>query len=156
LRLLLRLFDLSADKDYSSVSQIWLQIADVSTGASLAADTIKSLIERGDKLQVYQVGFDLAEGGGQDFLKKVSEALGSADDVSGRVAVNTTCWLPISSVSFYLQETSKNLKDILSGEKSIRLYLEFLQKNNHADLRILKNTKVKEESESDECVQALT
>jgi hypothetical protein len=37
---------------------------------------------------------------------------------------------------------SKNLKDILSGEKSIRLYLEFLQKNNHADLRILKNTKV--------------
>lgn len=36
---------------------------------------------------------------------------------------------------------SKNLRDILSGEKSIRLYLEFLQKNNHADLRILKNTK---------------
>ena len=40
------------------------------------------------------------------------------------------------------QEMSKNLRDILSGEKSIRLYLEFLQKNNHADLRILKNTKV--------------
>jgi 26S proteasome regulatory subunit N2 len=36
----------------------------------------------------------------------------------------------------------KNLREILSGEKSIRLYLEFLQKNNHADLRILKNTKV--------------
>lgn len=41
-----------------------------------------------------------------------------------------------------IQEMYKNLREILSGEKSIRLYLEFLQKNNHADLRILKNTKV--------------
>ena len=51
-------------------------------GSSLAGQTIKSLIERGDKLQAYQVGFDLAEGGGQEFLRKVSDCLGTADDVS--------------------------------------------------------------------------
>lgn len=35
-----------------------------------------------------------------------------------------------------------NLKSILSGEKTMRLYLEFLSKNNHSDLLILKRTKV--------------
>jgi hypothetical protein len=59
-----------------------LQIADVNRGSSLAGQTIKSLIERGDKLQAYQVGFDLAEGGGQEFLRKVRESLGTAEDVS--------------------------------------------------------------------------
>lgn len=80
---MLRLFDLSSQKDYSSISQIWLQTADAATGAALAAETIKNLIEQGNKLQAYQVGFDLAEGGGQEFLKKVLEALGEGDDVSG-------------------------------------------------------------------------
>ena len=79
---MLRLFNLSSQKDYSSISQIWLQIADVETGSTLAAETIKNLIEQGNKLQAYQVGFDLAEGGGQEFLKKVREALGEGDDVS--------------------------------------------------------------------------
>lgn len=83
MQLLLRLFDLSSQKDYSSISQIWLQTADAATGAALAAETIKNLIEQGNKLQAYQVGFDLAEGGGQEFLKKVREALGEGDDVSG-------------------------------------------------------------------------
>jgi hypothetical protein len=82
LQLLLRLFNLSSQKDYSSISQIWLQIADAPTGSALAAETIKNLTEQGDKLQAYQVGFDLAEGGGQEFLKKVREALGEGDDVS--------------------------------------------------------------------------
>ena len=79
---MLRLFNLSSQKDYSSISQIWLQIDDVETGSTLAAETIKNLIEQGNKLQAYQVGFDLAEGGGQEFLKKVREALGEGDDVS--------------------------------------------------------------------------
>jgi len=48
----------------------------------------------------------------------------------------------LTLIGGFLQDMSKNMKNILSGEKSIRLYLEFLQKNNHADLRILKNTKV--------------
>ena len=31
---------------------------------------------------------------------------------------------------------------ILTGEESVKLYLEFLKKNNKVDLLILKNTKV--------------
>lgn len=37
----------------------------------------------------------------------------------------------------------QKIKSILSGEESIRLHLEFLYRNNHTDLLILKNTKVK-------------
>ena len=52
---------------------------------------------------------------------------------------------------FYLfqSESDKKLVDkvnklmaILGGETSIALHLEFLIRNNHADLLILKNTKV--------------
>lgn len=34
------------------------------------------------------------------------------------------------------------IRRILSGEESIKLHLEFLYRNNHTDLLILKNTKV--------------
>lgn len=34
------------------------------------------------------------------------------------------------------------IRSILSGEESIKLHLEFLYRNNHTDLLILKNTKV--------------
>jgi 26S proteasome regulatory subunit N2 len=35
----------------------------------------------------------------------------------------------------------EKLKNILGGQESVKLYLEFLRRNNHVDLLILKNTK---------------
>ena len=44
------------------------------------------------------------------------------------------------------RQTTKDIYDklrmILTGEESVKLYLEFLKKNNKVDLLILKNTKV--------------
>jgi len=34
------------------------------------------------------------------------------------------------------------MRGILTGQESVKLYLEFLKYNNHVDLAILKNTKV--------------
>jgi 26S proteasome regulatory subunit N2 len=34
------------------------------------------------------------------------------------------------------------LRNILGGQESVKLYLEFLKRNNKVDLLILKNTKV--------------
>ena len=46
----------------------------------------------------------------------------------------------------YSHQTTKDIYDklrmILTGEESVKLYLEFLKKNNKVDLLILKNTKV--------------
>lgn len=120
LHLLLRLFSLSTSSpDLTSISQIYLQLSSLPTASSLAADTLNSLLSQGKKLEAYQVGFDLADAGGQEFRRLVVDGL-KGDEVEG------------------LEE----LKEILGGGKSIRLNLEFLSKNNHADLQILKNTKV--------------
>lgn len=40
------------------------------------------------------------------------------------------------------KETYDKLRSILTGQESVKLYLEFLKKNNQVDLLILKNTKV--------------
>ena len=64
-------------------------------------------------------------------------------------------WTELSFTSSYFvnfqSESDKRLVDkvnklvaILGGETTIALHLEFLIRNNHADLLILKNTKVSE------------
>jgi hypothetical protein len=82
LHLLLRLFSQATPKDYASITQIWLQLSDVTEGSKLAAQTLRSLAREDNALEAYQVGFDLAEGGGQEFLKKVEESLGDDNSVS--------------------------------------------------------------------------
>jgi len=47
----------------------------------------------------------------------------------------------LSDVEKTLQNRIVNLNGILSGDTTIKLHLEFLIRNNHADLLILKNTK---------------
>lgn len=126
MRKLLELFEQSSSLDYTSIAQIWLRLNE----PSLAATTLSKLITEGgqqnDKLlEAYQIGFDLADTASQEFLGKVIEALPAEEDAK---AVEPS---PLQA-----------LKEILSGEKSIRLYLEFLSKNNHSDLLLLKNIKV--------------
>jgi 26S proteasome regulatory subunit N2 len=40
------------------------------------------------------------------------------------------------------KEIYDRLRNILTGQESVKLYLEFLKRNNHADLLVLKTTKV--------------
>ncbi|KAL1951548.1 hypothetical protein VTO73DRAFT_697 [Trametes versicolor] len=73
------------------------------------------------KLLAYQFAFDLVEGGGQDFLEAVRKDLPEGNEESK----------PIYD----------ELRKILLGQESIKLYLEFLKRNNKVDMLILKNTK---------------
>ncbi|KAJ9109707.1 hypothetical protein QFC19_001937 [Naganishia cerealis] len=125
MRKLLELFEQSSSLDYTSIAQIWLRLNE----PSLAATTLSKLIAGGGKendnlLEAYQIGFDLADTASQEFLGKVIEALPVEEDAKAEDPS------PLQA-----------LKEILSGEKSIRLYLEFLSKNNHSDLLLLKNIK---------------
>ncbi|GBE77828.1 26S proteasome regulatory subunit rpn2 [Sparassis crispa] len=74
-----------------------------------------------ENLLAYQFAFDLVEGGSQDFLETIRKELpeGQADTK------------PIYD----------KLRRILLGQESIKLYLEFLKRNNKVDMLILKNTK---------------
>ncbi|KAG8936517.1 proteasome regulatory particle base subunit [Tulasnella sp. 418] len=74
------------------------------------------------QLLAYQLAFDLVEGGTQDFIEAVRSGL-----PEGKT-------LPEKHV--YVK-----LRKILSGEETIRLYLDFLMRNDRTDLLILKNSK---------------
>ncbi|KAI0053354.1 26S proteasome regulatory complex non-ATPase subcomplex Rpn2 Psmd1 subunit [Auriscalpium vulgare] len=87
---------------------------------TLTVPLLVSLVP-GEKLLAYQFAFDLVEGGAQDFLETVRTDLPEGDESTK----------PIFDV----------LRRILGGQEAVKLYLEFLKKNNKSDLLILKHTK---------------
>ncbi|KAK2461999.1 hypothetical protein APHAL10511_006462 [Amanita phalloides] len=87
---------------------------------SITVPFLTSLIPQ-ENLLAYQLAFDLAEGGSQDFLESIRSQLPEGDEKT--------------------REIYDKLRNILTGQESIKLYLEFLKRNNHADLLILKHTK---------------
>jgi 26S proteasome regulatory subunit N2 len=74
-----------------------------------------------EKLLAYQFAFDLVEGGAQDFLENVRNDLPEGEGET--------------------KEIYDKLRNILTGEESVKLYVEFLRRNNQVDMLILKNTK---------------
>ncbi|KAJ7092624.1 D-isomer specific 2-hydroxyacid dehydrogenase [Mycena epipterygia] len=87
---------------------------------SLTVPFITSLVPK-EKLLAYQFAFDLVEGGSQDFLESVRTDLPEGDADT--------------------KEIYDKLRSILTGQESVKLYLEFLKRNNQVDLLILRNTK---------------
>ncbi|KAJ7492719.1 D-isomer specific 2-hydroxyacid dehydrogenase [Mycena latifolia] len=87
---------------------------------SLTVPFLTALVPK-EKLLAYQFAFDLVEGGSQDFLESVRTELPEGD-------ANT-------------KEIYDKLRSILTGQESVKLYLEFLKRNNQVDLLILRNTK---------------
>ncbi|KAH9487038.1 26S proteasome non-ATPase regulatory subunit 1-like protein B [Psilocybe cubensis] len=87
---------------------------------SLTIPFISSLVST-EQLLAYQFAFDLVEGGSQDFLETLRNDLPEGD----------TKTKPVYD----------KLRTILTGKESVKLYREFLKRNNQTDLLILKNTK---------------
>ncbi|KAG8843961.1 proteasome regulatory particle base subunit [Tulasnella sp. 330] len=87
---------------------------------SLISDSSTQAAEQ--HLLAYQIAFDLVEGGTQDYIETIRLGLPDGDRDSQK-------------------EAYTKLRQILSGEETIRLYLDFLIRNNHTDELILKNSK---------------
>ncbi|ORX50506.1 26S proteasome regulatory complex, non-ATPase subcomplex, Rpn2/Psmd1 subunit [Hesseltinella vesiculosa] len=126
LQTLVSLYQNLEEPDFISVNQCLVHLND----PQAAAEVLQDLIEKKNELMAYQIAFDLEENATQDFLSKVASHLPSASEATdGDEPMQET------------RDPFKKIKAILSGEESIRLYLEFLYRNNHTDLLILKNTK---------------
>lgn len=115
----------------------------------------------------YQIGFDLYESATQQFLSRILEALCLVAPIStflkpvakeparaeGEEHMETETETPpvpekpevkkedLNEADKLKQERIEKLAKILSGDTSIELDLQFLIRNNHTDLLILKNTK---------------
>lgn len=159
LRLLIKLYESLDHPDYFSITQCFVYLND----PSLASSLLKSLLQLDtapasaapkddDVLTAYQIAFDLAETATQEFLQVVRSSLegpraADATGAEGSAAAPQAQEQEAAQPKEGAELHRERLTAILSGEESIKLYLEFLYRNNKADLLILKNTLVSRATE---------
>ncbi|KIY63518.1 26S proteasome regulatory complex, non-ATPase subcomplex, Rpn2/Psmd1 subunit [Cylindrobasidium torrendii FP15055 ss-10] len=114
-----------------TITRILITLSD----SSLTTPLLTSLVPQ-NILLAYQLAFDLVEGGARDYLDTIRSELPEGDSNSKPVY--------------------DKIRSILTGQESVKLYLEFLKRNNQTDLLILKNTKDVLESRSSIYHTALT
>lgn len=93
------------------------------------AQIFNNLLSKKNTLVAYQLAFDLYENAPQEFLEQLKEILFKKEDPS-----------PETEETKPTQEND-NLKSILSGEETIKHHMQFVIKNNHTDMLILRNIK---------------
>ncbi|POY76348.1 hypothetical protein BMF94_0545 [Rhodotorula taiwanensis] len=151
LRVLIKLYESLDNPDYFSITHCFVYLNDPSLASSLLNSLLKLDSPAGspkedEVLIAYQIAFDLAETATQEFLQTVRASL----DVSKAEAAPVVAEGSEAAPAPAQQDDAKpkegselhreRLAAILSGEESIKLYLEFLYRNNKADLLILKDT----------------
>ncbi|KAJ3111018.1 proteasome regulatory particle base subunit [Phlyctochytrium bullatum] len=171
LRLLVKLYGNLEEPDYFATSKCYLYLNDHEKAAELLDGLVKK--DKYHVLLAYQIAFDLESNSTQEFLTKVIRLLpaGPADaapssatesapaEATDAMETDETSALisaPASTAPEPELEAFRKIKTILSGELSIRLELEFLSRNNHSDLLILKKTREALEARSSVYHQAIT
>ncbi|KAH8927182.1 hypothetical protein BT69DRAFT_1347455 [Atractiella rhizophila] len=122
LNLLISLFSTLATPDYFSITRCFVLLSASGSSSQLLLKLLSSPTPS-DVLMAYQIAFDLSSTGSQDFIADIR-----------------TCLTSESSYSADPEDMERVMK-ILTGEVSTRFQLEFLVRNNKADLLILKNIK---------------
>uniref|UniRef100_A0A915N686 26S proteasome non-ATPase regulatory subunit 1 n=1 Tax=Meloidogyne javanica TaxID=6303 RepID=A0A915N686_MELJA len=92
------------------------------------AQIFNNLLSKKNTLVAYQLAFDLYENAPQEFLEQLKELLFKKEDSPENEETKPS-------------PENNNLKSILSGEETIKHHMQFLIKNNHTDMLILKNIK---------------
>ncbi|GJN93401.1 hypothetical protein Rhopal_006456-T1 [Rhodotorula paludigena] len=148
LQLLIKLFESLPSPDYFAITQCFVYLNDPSLASSLLSSLLKldstapEAPADDNVLIAYQIAFDLAETATQEFLQVVRTSL--AGPASAPAAVEGAEGAPAAAEEPKPKEGAElhreRIVTILSGEESIKLYLEFLYRNNKADLLILKGT----------------
>ena len=140
--LLVKLYVNLKEPDYFSMSECFVYLYDYAKAAGL----LKELVHKGDKTDImtaYQIAFDMESSATQDFLHKVSELLpaGAAPASTSKASADAMDTEDTSATVSVADTHYSRIRQILSGEESIKLYLEFLFRNNNTDMLTLKNTK---------------
>ncbi|EAW25277.1 proteasome regulatory particle base subunit RPN2 [Aspergillus fischeri NRRL 181] len=162
LKLILELLNEIPTPDYFSIAKCVVFLNE----HSMASVILRQLVEKGDARSLavaYQISFDLYDNSTQEFLKKVREEIAelvpeaqqpdssktesqeepkesdpllqdqSSSEQSRSLGSNNAQ----AKLSDEARTAFKNILEILDGIKSIQLNLEFLYRNNKADIAIL-------------------
>ncbi|KKA19067.1 Proteasome endopeptidase complex [Rasamsonia emersonii CBS 393.64] len=156
LKLILELLNEIPSPDYFSIAKCVVYLNE----HSMATDILRQLVQKGDARSLavaYQISFDLYDNSTQEFLKKVSQEIaelvqeGDAANNAERnendakesdpLLQNQSSPRSLGANGEKLSEEARNafkaIRDILDGVKTIQLNLEFLYRNNKADIAIL-------------------
>lgn len=145
LRILVDLYQSLPEPDYESICRCLVFLND----ADGVIKILRNLLDQNEPLILFQIGFDLYENAMQHFLNKVRKGLPGGPQPkqpAADPAAAPTEPAPQGEAEPPVPELAKKLQTILSGEVSIGLNLEFLFRNNHTDMLILKNTKASVDS----------
>ena len=160
LHLLVRLYESLPNPDYFSIAQCYVYL----NAPQLASELLYTLVKRAHQggassaaantdrdplLIAYQIAFDLAESATQEFLETIRAQLQKSSQGYGNAQTSEEKTAVAEDEDMNLGEDEESTVDscitrvrsILLGEESIQLYLDFLQRSNHADLSILKTIK---------------
>ncbi|KAI1950991.1 proteasome regulatory particle base subunit [Ophidiomyces ophidiicola] len=162
LKLILELLSEIPSPDYFSIAKCVVYLNE----HTMASDILRQLVEKGDARSLavaYQISFDLYDNSTQEFLRKVrqevaalsaeTEQLNGDDKMEEEAeeAIETDSLLRKeerpstgtgkSSFSSEARTAFNNIRTILDGINSIQLNLEFLYRNNKADIAILNKIK---------------
>ncbi|KAL8172299.1 hypothetical protein V2J09_024103 [Rumex salicifolius] len=183
LRLLVRVYQKLPSPDYLSICQCLMFLDEPEVVVLILAKLLHS-DEKDDALLAFQIAFDLVENERQAFLLKVRNLLpnpktraieqvqlvpqghdsDSAQNVSANASENVQMTDDSHASAASMQETDPSevvyaerltrVKEILSGETSIRLTLQFLYSHNKSDLLVLKTIKQSVEMRNSVCHSA--
>ncbi|XP_033761218.1 26S proteasome non-ATPase regulatory subunit 1-like [Pecten maximus] len=144
--------------DYINVCQCYIFLDDPQSVTEILEKLMQG--SENDILMAYQIAFDLYDSATQQFLLRVGNGLRTSvtgtekgrivttvsdakeeekDGESGEVQLGKV--EPESEADVKVQDNMMKLKNILSGDVTINLHLQFLIRNNKTDMLILKNTK---------------
>ncbi|KAI9144268.1 armadillo-type protein [Paraphysoderma sedebokerense] len=141
LKMLVQLYQNQPSPDYINIAQCLVHLND----PAACGEVLKKLVQLGNDqnlLMAYQIAFDLEDNATQEFLNKVASSLPEEQEKGKEKAEKSADVMDTDQPTQVTpSEAFENIRKILSGELSIKLNLEFLYRNNHADLLILKNTK---------------
>ncbi|KAJ4841738.1 26S proteasome non-ATPase regulatory subunit 1 A, partial [Turnera subulata] len=181
LHLLVDVYQKLPSPDYLSICQCLMFLDEPEGVASILEKLLRS-DNKDDALLAFQIAFDLVENEHQAFLLNVrdrlsapraqlsesvqpklsdpeasqsenSNGLGDVQMTDGPVSANGPVQDADSNEQVYAERLAK-CKDILSGESSIRLTLQFLYSHNRSDLLILKTIKQSVEMRNSVCHSA--
>lgn len=131
LRLLVRLYQQHEVLDYVNMSRC-LVFLNKSTAIAKMFDDLLKKENQDDTLLVFQIGFELVDNAPQHFLTAVRAALPPAAPEGAADA---------PAVEGLYVKNLRTLHKILEGEPTINFNLEFMYRNNHADLALLNKLK---------------
>lgn len=149
LHLLVKIFKLLPTPDYFSIAQCYVYLGAPQLASELFQELVSkaqndasssSNTEKDPLLIAFQTAFDLAESATQEFLetvcKSIDEKLPSSTTANGAEDTDMD-----QSVATTPEGSLRSIRNILLGEESIQLYLDFLKGANNTELAILKSTK---------------